>query len=177
MGGSVTDILPLVHLDTDKPHSLVVYHAINSTICLLMPSPPPEQFYSRYSDTMGPLLSNLSADLTHTWANNNTSSTAVSPNSDHVKFIYYNGANFAVKSTVEAGNENLVNLAAELAADLPETGGEVTGKLGNDQWIVVRVAGVRTIIIILTLKNLNLLEVSEEVSKLDKSSFSKICLL
>ena len=176
MGGSVTDILPLVHLDCNKPHSLVVYHAINSTICLLLPCPPSEQFFRRYSDYMGPLLSNLSADLTHTWASSTTAASAP-PNSDHVKFIYYNGANFAVKSTVEAGNENLVNLAAELAADLPQSGGEVTGKLGNDQWIVVRVAGVRTIIIMLTLKNLNLLEVSEEVLKLDKSSFSKICLL
>ena len=78
---------------------------------------------------------------------------------------------------MEAGNESLVNLAAELTADLPASGGEVTGKLSSDQWLVVRVAGARTVIIILAVKNLNLLEVSEEVAKLDKSSFGKICLL
>ena len=86
-----------------------------------------------------------------------------------------------MKSTVEPGHETVVTLAAELASDLisqaGQAGAELTGKLSNDEWLVVRVAGVRTILIILTMKNLNLLEVSEEVAKLDKTSFSKICLL
>ena len=74
-----------------------------------------------------------------------------------VKFLYFNAANFAVKSTVEAGSENLViliqlhqidrnenkkyfevTLAADLAADLSASGGEVTAKLNTDQWVVVR---------------------------------------
>ena len=56
------------------------------------------QFYSRYSDYMGPLLSDLSADLTHLWVSNNPATAAGT--GDSVRFIYYNGANFAVKSTV-----------------------------------------------------------------------------
>ena len=104
-------------------------------------------------------------------------SSVATSHSDSVKFIYFNGANFAVKSTVEPGSESLVNLAAELASGLPERGGETTAKLNNDHWLVVRKAGVRTVIIIIAVKNLNLLEVSEEVAKLDKTSFSQICLL
>ena len=69
------------------------------------------------------------------------------------------------------------SLAAELTCDLASGEGEVVAKLNNDNWVVVRVAGVRTIVIVLTIKNLNLLDVSEEVAKLDKSSFSKICFL
>jgi len=125
---------------------------------------------------MGPLLSDLSADLTHLLVSN-TSATGSVTGSDHVRFVYYNAANFAVKSSMEPGSEALLSLAAELSSDLPESGGEVTGKLSSDKWMVVRVAGLRTVIIILSLKNLNLLEVSEEVAKLDKSSFAKICLL
>ena len=56
------------------------------------------QFYSRYSDYMGPLLSDLSADLTHLWVSNNPATAAGT--GDSIRFIYYNGANFAVKSTV-----------------------------------------------------------------------------
>jgi len=173
VGGQVTDTLPIVHLSEGQFH-LVVFHAINSTVCLLLSQAPDQQFYSSVSSSLGPTLSDLSADLTHIWANTNTT-TNQAPQ-DMVKFIYFNAANFAVKSTVDPGNENLVNLASELATDLLE-GGEVTAKLNTDQWVVVRVAGVRTVIVLLSQKNLNLMEVSEEVARLDKSSFGRICLL
>eukprot|EP00090_Calanus_glacialis_P007418 TRINITY_DN15853_c0_g1_i1.p1 TRINITY_DN15853_c0_g1~~TRINITY_DN15853_c0_g1_i1.p1 ORF type:complete len:430 (-),score=152.12 TRINITY_DN15853_c0_g1_i1:44-1333(-) len=172
VGGQDIDTLPLVHLTTGQYH-LVVFHAINSTLCMLLSHSPDQQFYSSVSSSLGPTLSNLSADLTHIWVN--TSNNNPVPQ-DMVKFIYFNAANFAVKSTVDPGNENLVNLASELASDLPE-GGEVTAKLNTDQWLVVRVAGVRTVIVILNQKNLNLMEVSEEVARLDKSSFGRICML
>ena len=174
VGGSEGAALPLVHLDQQTTRHLVVYHAINSTLCLLLHEAPQSDFYPAYSDWTGPVLSDLSADLTHIWAT--SSSSQPSSHSDHVRFIYFNGANFAVKSTVEAGSETVVNLAAELAAALPEKGGETTAKLNNDQWVVVRRSGVRTVII-LVMKNLNLLDVWEEVNKLDKTSFSQICLL
>ena len=172
VGGQDTDTLPLVHLSSGQYH-LVVFHAINSTLCLLLTKPADNQFYSSICTSLGPTLSNLSADLTLLWANTANSSPV---SQDQVKFIYFNAANFAVKSTVEQGNENLVNLASELASDIPD-GGEVTAKLNTDQWVVVRVAGVRTVIVLLNQKNLNLMEVSEEVGRLDKSSFGKICML
>jgi len=176
VGGGEADLLPQVHIGGHRPRHLVVFHAINSTLCLLLPDQPQADFFPRYSAYMGPLLSDLSADLTHLWVSN-TSATGSVTGSDHVRFVYYNAANFAVKSSMEPGSEALLSLAAELSSDLPESGGEVTGKLSSDKWMVVRVAGLRTVIIILSLKNLNLLEVSEEVAKLDKSSFAKICLL
>jgi len=181
-GNSSHMVLPQVHFQSDKhhPRNLVVFHAINSTLCLLLKDQPSESFYDRFSDTMGPLVSNLSADLTHIWATHNDVNSATSrknDSSDSVKFIYYNGANFALKSTVEAGHESVINLAADLTSDLGGEDGEVVGKLNNDHWLVVRMAGLRTVVIILNMKNLNLLEVSEEVMKLDKSCFAKICLL
>jgi len=182
-GNSSHKVLPQVHFQSDKhhPRNLVVYHAINSTLCLLLNEEPSENFYRRFSDTMGPLMSNLSADLTHIWASHhndiNSTTSRKNDSSDSVKFIYYNGANFALKSTVEAGHESVINLAADLTSDLCGQDGEVVGKLNNDNWLLVRMAGLRTVVIILNMKNLNLLEVSEEVMKLDKSCFAKICLL
>ena len=107
----------MVHLGPGETRHLVVFHAVTSTLCLLLPAAPATQvtifcwdyyytlypdiycqFYPRYSDYMGPLLSDLSADLTHLWVSNNPATAAAT--GDSVRFIYYNGANFAVKSTV-----------------------------------------------------------------------------
>ena len=172
VGGDISTPLPRVHV-TDAPLFLVVFHAINSTVCLLLSSLPSTSFYSSLSNYLGPPLSDLSADLTHLWATGG----AETGSADQVRFIYFNQANYAVKSTVESGNENLVHLAAELSADLGPSGGEVTAKLHTDQWVVVRVAGVRTVVVVLQARNLNLMEVAEEVGRLDRSSFGKICML
>ena len=50
----------------------------------------------------------------------------------------------------------------------------MTCKLHTDQWLVVRVAGLRTVVVLLQQKNLNLMEVAEEVARLDRASFGKI---
>ena len=55
--------------------------------------------------------------------------------------------------------------------------GEVTVKLSTDQWVVARCAGARTILVLMMQKNLNLMEVAEEVAKLDKSCFENICMI
>lgn len=165
--------LPKVHLKQRAPLHLVVFHAINSTLCLLLSESPPPTFFTSFSASAGPSLSDLSADLTHMWASSGTDNQT----SEQVKFLYFNKANYAVKSTVEPGNENLVQLATDLSADLQETGGEVTTKLNTDQWLVVRVVGVRTVVVLLNTRNLNLMEVAEEVSRLDKTSFGSICML
>jgi len=172
--GGRDSALPTVHMKGDQLH-LLVYHAINSTMLLLLSSPPSPLLYSDLDTTLGPALSDLSADLTHQWSQDREAASGTPP--DQVKFLYFNAANFAVKSTVEAGSENLVTLAADLAADLSGSGGEVTAKLNTDQWVVVRVAGVRTVIVLLNQRNLNLMEVTEEVARLDKSSFGSVCLL
>ena len=70
MGGP-GESLPVVHLPVGR-HHLVVYHAINCTVCLLLSSRPEPQFYTEYDDQAGPALSDLSADLTHIWATANT---------------------------------------------------------------------------------------------------------
>jgi len=171
VGGRDT-ALPTVHLEGRSFH-LVVYHAINSTILLLLSSPPTPLLYSDLDTMLGPPLSDLSADLTLQWSGAREPAQA----QDQVRFLYYNAANFAVKATVEAGSGGLVSLAADLASDLGSGGGEVTAKLATDQWVVVRVAGVRTVIVLLQQRNLNLMEVTEEVARLDKTSFGSVCML
>ena len=173
VGGSDVP-LPVVHVGERRYH-LVVYHAINSTLCLVLHHQPATTLYTRLHETVGPALANLSADLTHIW----TQKVATTPVPDQVRFLYFNSANMAVKSTAQGGD--MVRLAGDLVTDLGKLdggeGGEVTVKLATDQWIVARTAGARTVLVLLLQRNLNLMEVEEEVTKLYKTSFDNICMM
>ena len=120
--GGRDSALPTVHMKGEQLH-LLVYHAINSTMLLLLSSPPNPLLYSDLDTTLGPALSDLSADLTHQWSQDREAASGTPPDQVNkhpqflelffknwlqVKFLYFNAANFAVKSTVEAGSENLV---------------------------------------------------------------------
>jgi len=176
LGGEDHDVLPLVYIGEDTFH-LAVFHALNSTLCLLLDRPPLDgpKFYADFVDTVGTVLAELSADLTHA-ALSKVAGAAVPGGSggDINRFLYFNASNMAVTRTVgsapDDGRDKLVKLAADLVADLRRFGGtegEVSAKTATEDWLVVQVAGARTIIVHLHDKNLNLME----VAKLKKSSF------
>jgi hypothetical protein len=114
-------------------------------------------------------------------------SIGVGGGGDLNRFLYFNAANMAVTRSHhlhadENGGGRLIRLAADLAADLRRSGGqaeaEVTAKLAaSEEWVMVQVAGARTIVVLLHEKNLNLMEVGEEVARLKKASFDNICML
>lgn len=169
------DKLPLVYIGT-RTYSLAVFHAINSTLCLLLDSTPPRSFFNTFLDSVGEELGNLSADLTHAYI----SKPAPAPSQESVSFLYFNASNLAVKSTVEEGHEKLVKIGADFVEDLRRFGnldGEVMAKMSTEEWVVVQVAGARVIVILLQDKNLNLMEVAETVSRTGKASFDSICML
>ena len=160
----------------DKTFNLAVFHAINTTLCLLLHSGPQRSFFNLFQDTVGKELGNLSADLTHSYISKSSSS----PPSDQISFLYFNAANLAVKSTVEEGQEKLVKVGADFLEDLKRQGnqdGELMVKLGSEEWVVVQAAGARIIIQLLQDKNLNLIDVSEAVARLEKANFDSICML
>lgn len=116
--------------------------------------------------------------------------SATSSSSDSVMFLYFNASNLAVKSTVGEGHSKAIMLAQDMIQDLRLTTatvggldgqvigeGEVVSRLSTDEWVVVQVAGARTIVVVLTDKNINLMDVAESVSRLKKTSFDNICML
>jgi len=167
--------LPVLYIG-DKTYNLAVFHAVNTTLCLLLASPPNKSFFGSFHDNAGKELGNLSADLTHSYISKSNGS----PTYGQISFLYFNSANLAVKSTVEEGLEKLVKVGADFLEDLRRQGsmnGELMVKLGSEEWVVVQAAGARIIIQLLLDKNLNLIDVSEAVAKLDKSNFDSICML
>ena len=76
--GGRDSALPTVHLKGEQLH-LLVYHAINSTMLLLLSSPPSPLLYSDLDTTLGPALSDLSADLTHQWSQDREAASGTPP--------------------------------------------------------------------------------------------------
>jgi hypothetical protein len=166
---------PVVYIGADVYH-LAVFHAINTTICLLLTSSPPKSFFDSFSQSVGESLGNLSADLTHAYVSKPSSS----PSTESLSFIYFNASNLAIKSTVTEGHAKLTKIGADFIEDLCNSGcteGEIMAKTWTEEWVVVQVAGARTIVVLLHDKNLNLMEVSESVSRLEKTRFDSICML
>ncbi len=196
LGGDSGDPLPQVYIGETTFH-LAVFHAHSATLCLLLERPPPsgDNFYTDFTDTVGPELAELSTDLTHaavSKAVGGGSSAPLSGGSDPNRFLYFNASNMAItrsqhnngsidENAVSCGrDERLIRLAADLAADLRQAGqteAEATAKLATEEWVVVQLAGARTIIVLLHDKNLNLTEVAEEVARLRRASFDNICML
>ena len=178
--------MPLVYIG-ESTFYVAVFHAHSATLCLLLGKQPEVKFYADFMDTVGPQLAELSADLTHTVLNKSGTLASAAPTSDHNRFLYFNASNMAVTQSHHSidenggGRERLVRLAADLAADLRRTGqteAEVTAKLAaSEEWVVLQLVGARTIIVQLHERNLNLMEVAEEVARLKKASFDNICML
>eukprot|EP00088_Acartia_fossae_P020672 TRINITY_DN2220_c0_g1_i1.p1 TRINITY_DN2220_c0_g1~~TRINITY_DN2220_c0_g1_i1.p1 ORF type:complete len:475 (-),score=112.44 TRINITY_DN2220_c0_g1_i1:487-1911(-) len=207
--------LPTVFL-CDTSYHLAVYHVVNTTLVLLLTSPPPQNFFTRFKASPGQELGNLSADLTHTYISKGSSTTcssstlATSSSSsnlssavgtgpamtsssgsgsaspDNVMFLYFNASNLAVKSTVSQGHSKAIMLAQDFLQDLKTAAGpdgllggegEIVSRLSSDEWVVLQVAGARTIVVLLTEKNINLMDVAESVNRLKKTSFDNICML
>jgi len=168
--------LPLVYI-ADETFHLAVFHAINTTLCILLESAPPKSFFSSFIETIGRDLGNLSADLTHVYTSKTRGPAGAQ---ESISFLYFNSANLALKSTVDEGQEKSIKVGADFVDDLRRFGGgdgQVMAKLWTEEWVVVEVAGARTIVLILQDKNLNLMEVAEAVAKLEKTSFDSICML
>jgi len=169
------DKLPVIYIG-EKSFYLSVFHAINTTICLLLHATPKKSFFNDFKETLGREVGNLSADLTHDYISKPGSAAPL----DGVSFLYFNAANLALKSVVEDGQDRLIKVGADFLTDLGRQGdkyGEVMVKMSTDEWVVVQLAGPRIILQLFQDKNLNLIEVADAVSRLEKTSFDSICML
>jgi len=167
--------LPTMYIG-ETPLRLAVFHAINTTLCLLFESVPSKSFFTSFCEYDGKAVGNLSADLTHIYCSKTTSA----PLSDSVSFLYFNSSNLAVKSTIEDNKDKVLKIAADFIEDLRKAGrneGEIVAKMWSEDWVVVQVAGTRTIVVILHERNHNLMEVAEAVAKLQRTNFDSICML
>ena len=133
------------HLEAIQEYHLLVYHAIKSTLCLLIPSEVSftVDFFKRLDGHLGPRLTNMSADLLDVFGRNAGSSVGanvmaseeissiLSPSicvppvvidakDEDTNVVYYNEANKAMKNTLtnQPQLEALQHGIADLNQDL-----------------------------------------------------------
>ena len=172
----------------DEYH-LIVYGALQSAVCLTVPSHVDLtlDFFRRLDAFLGPTLTQLSADLMIPYNNENTTNSV---ENDVPKFIYYNAYNKALKTTLSTHNNKneYLKVIEDLSTDLKASekfsknmsftaSTEISVKVKNDQWVVGRLSDQRQVYVIITNKNANLIDISNQVEKLISSEFKKVCLL
>ncbi|TRY79925.1 hypothetical protein TCAL_07067, partial [Tigriopus californicus] len=186
-----------VHLQRDQArqeHHLIVYHALNSTVCLMIPSfqELTHELYRKLDASLGPQMTHMSADLMDVFSHASKPaaihpllspvSTPLEP-SLAVKFVYFNKFNRAMKSTLHIPSPNLQEdplLQSELKKvilDLSDLIGSANDralgmpleyyvKMSSDQWVIGKAADQRQVYIVITAKCANLMDASEEVGRM-----------
>ncbi|XP_063883991.1 vacuolar fusion protein CCZ1 homolog [Scylla paramamosain] len=98
------------------------------------------------------------------------------------RYVYHNHMNLATKSTVHAPNQPLpaevMRAIADMHSDMEKCqSGELVVKTSQDHWIVGRCGDGREFYVVVNHKNANLVEVTDEVSRMCASHFSNIFMI
>ncbi|KAJ7362139.1 vacuolar fusion protein ccz1 [Desmophyllum pertusum] len=160
---------------------LVVYKALEATICLMISGPYPSlDFFRKIDNFIGPQLTTLANVVGEQSAKKQQSSD------QQYRYLYFNHMNLAQKSSVHSRKSSLpcvapeiMRLMGDISADFAsfQEDGETFVKTMSDCWIVGRKSDQRELFVILNQKNANLIEIDEEVKRLGITQFNNIFFL
>ncbi|XP_015763387.1 PREDICTED: vacuolar fusion protein CCZ1 homolog [Acropora digitifera] len=175
---------PKMFVNTDSEQEeliLVVYKALEATICLMISDPYPSlELYKRIDTFIGPQLTTLANIVGEQSAKKQLATD------QQYRYLYFNHMNLAQKSSVHSRKSSLPCVAPEimrLMGDISidfasfQEDGETYVKTMSDCWIVGRKSDQREIFVILNQKNANLIEIDEEVRRLGITQFNNIFFL
>ncbi|KAF2976712.1 hypothetical protein EK904_009239, partial [Melospiza melodia maxima] len=156
-------------------------------LCLSASIPPTLEFCRKLDSIVGPQLTVLASDICEQYNINKRISGA--EKEPQFKFIYFNHMNLAEKSTIHMRKTPSVSLAS-VHPDLMKILGDINSdfsrvdedeeiivKAMSDYWVVGKKSDQRELYVILNQKNVNLIEVNEEVKKLCATQFNNIFFL
>nr|XP_058955694.1 vacuolar fusion protein CCZ1 homolog [Pocillopora verrucosa] len=175
---------PKIFVNTDSEQEeliLVVYKALEATICLMISgSYPTLDFFRKIDNFIGPQLTTLANIIGEQSAKKQQSSD------QQYRYLYFNHMNLAQKSSVHSKKSSLpcvapeiMRLMGDISADFAsfQEDGETFVKTMSDCWIVGRKSDQRELFVILNQKSANLIEIDEEVKRLGITQFHNIFFL
>uniref|UniRef100_A0A914X5E6 PAZ domain-containing protein n=1 Tax=Plectus sambesii TaxID=2011161 RepID=A0A914X5E6_9BILA len=185
--------LPVVHLSDDNgdlvPYHLIVYRALNATICLFAPVDEHEvtsEFFRNLDALLGPRLTAVASMVGDSFIANSTNNSALLKKDIDFHYVYYNPSSLSLKTTfgdsaVDTAKIPLVpsaiyRLVCDLADEL-ETGehfGDVLAKTDGDWWVAAKKANDRVLFLIFPQRSSGLTEVHDEVRRFTKNHFEGI---
>ncbi|EDW17616.2 uncharacterized protein Dmoj_GI12771 [Drosophila mojavensis] len=167
-----------VYLDLDKqirPHCLLIYRALNVTLCLFVDAVPTQEFYEELHAYLGPQLSCLAKDIaTASKLNASVSATtATNPDDGSAKYLFINEQSLKHHTNIHRNAKsiprNVMSIIADLANPIQEISAaeELQVKTTNDYWIVKRRCNWRQYYVILSKsKATTLLDVTQEAKRI-----------
>ncbi|CAG0918843.1 unnamed protein product, partial [Notodromas monacha] len=178
-----------------EEHQLIVYRAKDTTICFLFEGSQEMDInlFRKLDAFLGHQLAGLSDEITESIRRK--SQNTMSSDSVMFKYVYFNAVNCAMKSTmaVDAARKpvptgpvdsfvtgspptEVLKFFPQLHQDLHYFGpnAEMSVKLHNDYWVVAKKADQREVYIVMSQRNMTLLETSDELNRLFASQFSNI---
>lgn len=178
--------IPRLYINTEQENEeclLIVYRALSASVCLLINSSSPVTFdlCKKLDSFLGQQLSSLASEIGEQY-----SSKKQQPSSEPMfKYIYFNHMNLAQKTTVHVDHkktsgvyigQDILKLLCDISSDLQRNNqdGETFVKTMADCWVVGKKSDQREMVVVINQKNLNLIEVNDEVKKLCSMNFNSI---
>lgn len=178
--------IPRLYINTEEANEeclLLVYRALSASVCMLVTSSHGVNFdLCKKLDTfLGQQLSSLASEIGEQY-----SSRKQQPGAEPAfKYIYFNHMNLAQKTTVHVDHkktsgvfvsQDTLKLLCDISSDLQRNNqdGETFVKTMTDCWVVGKKSDQREMVVVINQKNLNLIEVNDEVKKLCSMNFNSI---
>ncbi|KAH8366013.1 hypothetical protein KR093_008166 [Drosophila rubida] len=174
-----------VFIDVDgkiEPHYLLVYRALNLTLCLFVDAKlnaPKQEFYEELHNYMGPQLSCLARDIAAEISKQSVSSTLHESNSQDSspKYLFINEQSLKHHTNIYRNAKiprNVMSIIADLANPIDNDSNagtaapteELQVKTTNDFWIVKRRCNWRQYYVILCKSKATLLDVTQEAKRI-----------
>ncbi|XP_050720762.1 vacuolar fusion protein CCZ1 homolog [Eriocheir sinensis] len=182
-----------------KPHHLLLYSLAGITVCITFDESETltPNLYEKIDRLLEPKISQLASDIGEQASRKAGSGGGGGgaaegggggggggggSSSGTFRYVYHNHMNLATKSTVHAPHQPLpaevMRTIADMHCDMKKCrSGELVVKTAQDHWVVGRCGDGREFYVVLNHKNANLVEVTDEVSRMCASHFSNIFMI
>ncbi|VDK61920.1 unnamed protein product [Onchocerca ochengi] len=157
--------LPVVYLCDDNnaerlvPYEMIVYRALNATVCMFIHKSIDAQFLQQLDDYLGPELTALASLIAESYGALND----ISRKENEFHFVYFNPESMSLKTSLTENidsirNSNLPSIPSsvyksvcDIFDEFLESNdfGETSAKLDSDWWIIMKKVNKRFLLLIL----------------------------
>ncbi|XP_042230477.1 vacuolar fusion protein CCZ1 homolog isoform X1 [Homarus americanus] len=168
-----------------QSYHLLVYTLAGATVCLTLPETETltPSIYEKIDRLLEAKVSQLASDIGEQINKKGSAGTSCdSSSSSSFRYVYHNHMNLATKTTVHGSNQSLpvevMRTIGDMYTDMKKcNSGELVVKTSQDHWVVGRSGDGREFYVVVSHKNANLVEVTDEVNRMCASHFSNIFMI
>lgn len=178
-----------VNKDSSEEYSLLVYRALSATICLLVDAKYQLNldFFRKLDHFLGPHLTSLASEISEQYSKTIGLASSTDQQMKY-HYMYFNRLNLAEKSTIHIDAKKtghmsfppeIIKLLADINYDLSRLNdvGEIIGKTIGDCWVIGKLSEQREFYVVLQQKNANIVNVSDELKRLNAINFQNIFIV